>query len=66
MTSTNPNLDPALKVLKDAGHNIGSASIKDGEMHLAIDGVPKTYEQIFQMVEDEQSKPKPGRDRTGK
>jgi hypothetical protein len=60
MTSSNPRLDPALQVLEDAGHTVGSAGLVDGEMLIAIDNVLRTFEEVFQMADDEGRKPKPG------
>jgi len=60
MSSSNPKVDAALEVLRKAGHNVGSASVKDNEIHVEVDGVPRTFDQIVEWAEDEKNR-KPGK-----
>jgi hypothetical protein len=60
MSSSNPKIDAALEVLRKAGHNVRNAVVKDGEIHVEVDGVPRTYDQIVEWAEDEKNR-KPGK-----
>jgi hypothetical protein len=56
--SSDPRLDVALTILRDAGHQIDDAHIpplQDGEvmMRIWIDGVPCTLRSVFRMAEEE-------------
>ena len=55
--NSNPRLDAALTILRDAGHHIGDAHIppaQDGNaMRIWIDGVPCTFEDVFKMAAEE-------------
>ena len=55
--SSNPRLDVALKILRNAGHDIGDALIAPPQagdsMRIWIDGVAFTFEDIFRMAEEE-------------
>jgi hypothetical protein len=55
--SSDPKLDVALKILKLAGHQIGDArippSLHGDAMRVWIDGVPRTFEDVFKMAEEE-------------
>src|SRR5580698_2936884 len=58
--SSNPKLDAALQVLKDAGHPVGAVKppAEDGEFRIMIDGVFRTFEEVFEMAEEENHKPR--------
>jgi hypothetical protein len=62
--SSNLELDAALKVLMDAGYEIGAANMKisggDGAIHVPVDGVPRTFDDIFEMATAENQKPRKG------
>jgi len=62
--SSNLELDTALKVLVDAGYEIGAAEMKisggDGAIHVPVDGVPRTFDDIFDMARAENQKPRRG------
>jgi hypothetical protein len=45
-----PQLNSALKVLRDRGHIVGRVTEIGGEPHVTIDGVPRTYEAVFELV----------------
>jgi hypothetical protein len=55
--SSNPRLDAALTILRDAGHQIGDAHTPpppDGDaMRIWIDGVPCTFEDAFKKAAEE-------------
>ncbi len=55
--SSNPRLDVALKILRNAGHDIGDALIARPQagdsMRIWIDGVAFTVEDVFRMAEEE-------------
>jgi hypothetical protein len=55
--SSDPVLNSALTILRDAGHQIGDAHIpppQDGyAMGIWIDGVPCTFEDVLKMAEEE-------------
>ena len=54
--SSDPRLDAALTILRDAGHQIGDTRIplQDGEaMRIWIDGVPCAFEDVLKMAEEE-------------
>jgi hypothetical protein len=54
--SSNPRLDAALTILRDAGHQIGDAHIPPQDvaaMRIWIDGVPCTFEDVLKMAEEE-------------
>ena len=44
-------IDTALAMLANAGHIVGIASVRDGVVHILIDDVPRTFEQVFEMAE---------------
>jgi hypothetical protein len=62
--SSNLELDTALKVLMDAGYEIGMGHMKisggDGAIYVPVDGVPRTLDDIFQMARAENQKPRKG------
>jgi hypothetical protein len=51
------NLDAALKILRDAGHQIGDAHIPPAPhgdaMRIWIDGIPCTLRGVLKMAEEE-------------
>jgi hypothetical protein len=53
----NPRLHVSLKILRNAGHDLGdalSAPPPAGDsMHIWIDGVAYTLEDVFRMAEEE-------------
>jgi hypothetical protein len=55
--SSNPRLDVVLKILRNAGHDIGDALIARPQagdsMRIWIDGVACTFEDVFKMAEQE-------------
>ena len=55
--SSNPRLDAALTILRDADHQIGDAHIppiqEGNAMRIWIDGVPCTLEGVFKMAAEE-------------
>ena len=55
--SSNPRLDAALTILRDADHQIGDAHIppiqEGNAMRIWIDGVPCTLRGVFRMAEEE-------------
>ena len=55
--SSNPRLDAALMVLRNAGHRVGDVHIPPPPQALAlrvwIDGVSCTLEDVLDMVEEE-------------
>ena len=57
MTVTaDPKLAVALKTLKEAGHDVGKTFVDPGgTVHIWIDDVACTYEEIFRMAEDEKA-----------
>jgi hypothetical protein len=59
--SSNSKLDIALQVLRNAGHKIGSPYVydsqTDGSIRIPIDDVPRCFEDIFEMAEEEKQKP---------
>jgi hypothetical protein len=50
--SSNPRLEAALEFLRASNHKVGPAQVEDGEIFFEIDGVPRTFAEIFQMIED--------------
>lgn len=48
-----PKLEEALKILKDAGHQIGDPPRYEDAMHIWIDGVSCTFEDVIGMAEEE-------------
>jgi hypothetical protein len=54
--SSEPRLDAALTILRDAGHQIGDTHIplqgRDA-MRIWIDGVPCAFEDVLKMAEEE-------------
>jgi hypothetical protein len=54
--SSDPRLDAALTILRDAGHQIGDAYFAPddgGTLKIWIDGVPCTLRGVFRMAEEE-------------
>lgn len=55
--SSNPRLEVALKILRNAGHDIGDALMTppqaEDSMRIWIDGVAYTFEDLFRMAEEE-------------
>ena len=54
--SSDPRLDVALTILRDAGHQIGDtyfAPDEGGTLKIWIDGVPCTLRGVFRMAEEE-------------
>ena len=54
--SSDPRLEAALTILRDAGHQIGDTHIplQDGDaMRIWIDGVPCAFEDVLKMAEEE-------------
>jgi hypothetical protein len=54
--SSDPRLDAALTILRDAGHQIGDtyfAPDDGGTLKVWIDGVPCTLRGVFRMAEEE-------------
>ena len=54
--SSDPRLDAALTILRDAGHQIGDTHIplQDGDaVGIWIDGVPCAFEDVLKMAEEE-------------
>lgn len=45
------DVEVSLATLKEAGHVIGPASLNQGKVYIAIDRVPRTFDEIFQMAE---------------
>jgi len=58
MTVTaDPKLAVALKTLKEAGHDVGGTFVDPGgTVHIWIDDVACTYQEIFRMAEDEKAR----------
>jgi|HubBroStandDraft_6_1064221.scaffolds.fasta_scaffold3991246_1 hypothetical protein len=44
-------IDTALALLTNAGHNVGVASVKNGVVYILIDRAPRTFEEVFLMAE---------------
>jgi hypothetical protein len=61
----NPKLDSALQALRNAGHKVGSSLLKDsqtaGGYHMLIDDVPRSFEDILRMAEEEERTRERGR-----
>jgi hypothetical protein len=52
--SSDPRLDAALTILRDAGHQIGDTHIPlQGAMRIWIEGVPCAFEDVLKMAEEE-------------
>jgi hypothetical protein len=54
--SSDPRLDAALTILRDAGHQIGDTYLAPddgGTLKIWIDGVPCTLRGVFRMAEEE-------------
>ena len=55
--SSDPRVDAALMILRDAGHQIGDAHIPPAPhgdaMRIWIDGVPCMLEDVLKMAEEE-------------
>lgn len=66
--SSSRELDKALDVLRKAGHQIGPAHLRDsrsaGGLRVPIDGVPKSFEEIYELAAKENRKPRKA-ERTG-
>ena len=60
--SSNPRLDEALMVLRDAGHRIGDVHIPPPAqalaMHIWIDRISCTFEGVLKMAEEERKESK--------
>lgn len=46
------DVEVSLGLLRENGHSIGPASLNKGKVYVAIDGVPRTFDDIFRMAED--------------
>ena len=54
--SSDPRLEAALTILRDAGHQIGETNLAPddgGTLKIWIDGVPCTLRSVFRMAEEE-------------
>ena len=47
-----PQIRIALEIIRKIGHTVGDFSVADGEPRVAIDGEQRSYDQVFQMIED--------------
>jgi hypothetical protein len=55
--AADPKLAVALKTLKEAGHDVGKTFVDPGgTVHIWIDDVACTYEEIFRMAEDQNAR----------
>ena len=52
MSLSNFNVEAALEILRATKHVVGPATVKDGIVYVAVDGAPRKFEEIFDMVED--------------
>lgn len=55
--TADPELAAALKTLKETGHDVGGTFVDHGgAVHIWIDDVACTYEEIFRMAEDQNAR----------
>ena len=57
--SSNPAIDRALDVLREAGHKVGRAYLRDsqtdGGLVIPVDDVPRSFDEILEMARKQES-----------